>query len=383
LAIQKKVKIIGIDASNLLDGGGRTHLTEIIHHFDELQHAEKIIIWGSIETLAKIKDMSWLDKRHSWFLEKNFILRFIWQKFFLSLSAKKENCDLLLVPGGSYIGNFKPIVVMCRNMLPFEWNEMRRYGFSWMLLRMIMLRFLQISSFKKAQGIIFLTDYAKNSVEKITGTLKGKVSVIPHGVNQRFNIGPRKQRNISDYSVNNQFRLIYVSIVDVYKHQWNIVRAVNLVRIKTGWPISLDLIGGKYAKAYDKLDLSIQECDPEGVWVNYYGKIPFEELHNFYKRSDLGIFASSCENMPNILLEMMSSGLPIVSSKMGPMKQILGMAGSYFDPTNIDEIAETIEASIASIQERSSKSESSYRLSQQYSWKKCAEDTFKFLKLNI
>ena len=35
---------------------------------------------------------------------------------------------------------------------------------------------------------------------------------------------------------------------------------------------------------------------------------------NYYHDADAFLFASSCENMPNILLEAMISGLPIISS---------------------------------------------------------------------
>ena len=39
--------------------------------------------------------------------------------------------------------------------------------------------------------------------------------------------------------------------------------------------------------------------------------------------SDLFIFASSCENLPNTLLEAMASSIPIISSSKGPMREIL------------------------------------------------------------
>ena len=42
--------------------------------------------------------------------------------------------------------------------------------------------------------------------------------------------------------------------------------------------------------------------------------------------------------MPNILLEGMAAGLPIACSSMGPMPEVLGDAGVYFNPTNVDSI---------------------------------------------
>ena len=57
-----------------------------------------------------------------------------------------------------------------------------------------------------------------------------------------------------------------------------------------------------------------------------------EDILNWLKNSDLFVFASSCENMPNTLLEAMSTGLPIACSFRGPMIEVLKDGGLYFNP---------------------------------------------------
>ena len=57
------------------------------------------------------------------------------------------------------------------------------------------------------------------------------------------------------------------------------------------------------------------------------GNIP-----DYLARSDLFIFASSCENLPITMLEAMASGIPICCSNRGPMPEVLGREGCYFDP---------------------------------------------------
>ena len=42
--------------------------------------------------------------------------------------------------------------------------------------------------------------------------------------------------------------------------------------------------------------------------------------------------------MPNTLLEGMASGVPIISSNYGPMPEILGDCGLYFDPENVNSL---------------------------------------------
>src|SRR5262249_3464597 len=90
-------------------------------------------------------------------------------------------------------------------------------------------------------------------------------------------------------------------------------------------------------------------------------------------------FASSCENMPNILLEAMSAGLPIACSKLGPMPEVLGDAGEYFDPENPAEIAVAIEKLVRSPDLRERNAALAVGRSQQLSWERCARETFSFL----
>ena len=83
---------------------------------------------------------------------------------------------------------------------------------------------------------------------------------------------------------------------------------------KTGWPVKLELVGPAYPPALERLCKALKQWDPSGKWAKYKGNVEFSRLPQVYHKADLGLFASSCENMPNILLEKMAAGLPIASS---------------------------------------------------------------------
>jgi glycosyltransferase involved in cell wall biosynthesis len=289
-----------------------------------------------------------------------------------------EGCDVLFVPGGSYAGNFQPVVTMSQNLLPFEMPELRRYGWRFFTIKLLLLRLTQSRTFKKAEGVIFLTEYAREVVMKVTGKLRGKTSIVPHGLNPRFIKLPKIQRDITEYNDAHPYRVLYVSIIDQYKHQWHVVDAIVALR-KKGLPIVLDLVGPANPRALKRLNTTIDCVDAERHWVHYHGAIAFDELHHQYAQADLGLFASSCENMPNILLETMASGLPIACSNKGPMPEILGQAGVYFDPEQPDDIAHVLLELIKSSQLRTELSKLSYASAQQYSWQRCADETFRFL----
>lgn len=371
--------ILGIDVTNLRGGGGVTHIIELLTAANPFAHGfSKIIVWGGSQTLDKLPQREWLKKVNPPALDKGLLARSLWQRFSLSAAANAENCDVLFVPGGNFVGSFEPIVTLSQNLLPFELSELDRYGVSLMALKLKILRYTQSHSFKSANGMIFLTKYAENSVLKVTGPLSGMIATIPHGLPSRFRMELKDQRPIEEYSETNPYRLLYVSSVDQYKHQWHLIEAVSFLR-KQNIPVNLDLVGPAVPAALMKLNAAITKFDPENTWLRYHGAVPYEELNQLYAQADLGVFASSCENMPIILLEKMASGLPIACSNCGPMPEVLGNAGLYFNPERPKEIMHSLLKYIESPELRSEMASNSIARSQKYSWSRCADETLRFI----
>jgi len=372
--------IIGIDASNIRGGGGITQLVELLQVADPLLHGfSKIILWGGEATLSKIESRSWLVKTHIQSLDNNLIYRSVWQRFKLSNAVRAAGCDVLFVPGGVFAGDFHPIVTMNRNLLPFELHELWRYGLSWMTFKMLLLRWLQSRTLRKAESVIFLTHYAQSLVSKIASLNPEKSITVPHGVHNRFLIPPRSQFAIYQYSFDRLFRILYVSSVDYYKHQWHVVKAVAQLR-ESGLPVALDLVGPSHSIPLKKLHRVINEVDPNGKYIHYLGTLTYEAIQAIYASSDLNVFASSCEAFGQILIEAMSAGLPIACSNRSAMPELLGGAGIYFDPENADDIAKAMRKLIDSPELRSQKAKMAFERAQEYTWHLCASETFRILK---
>jgi glycosyltransferase involved in cell wall biosynthesis len=304
--------------------------------------------------------------------------RATWQRFALSPLAHAAGCDVLFVPGGSYVGDFHPVVTMSRNLLPFELHELARFGWSWLTLRLLLLRLTQSRTFRRADGLIFLTRYANDVVMRTVGKTMAVTTIIPHGIDERFVLAPREQRPISSYNSVRPFRIIYVSIVDMYKHQWCVADAVAKLR-GAGLPVALSFVGPAYLPALKRLTSTIRRLDGTSDFLRYEGPISHDELHAWYAEADLCVFASSCENMPNILLEGMASGLPIASSDRGPMPEVLGDGGVYFDPEKAEDIAKALSLLIESPELRAQVARKAFERVRSYSWRRCADETLQFL----
>jgi glycosyltransferase involved in cell wall biosynthesis len=267
---------------------------------------------------------------------------------------------------------------MSRNMLPFDWKELRRFGFSWVALKLLILRWSQSYSFQHADGTIFLTRYAYDAVTEVTGPLDGRTAIVPHGVNARFQLPPRRQRTPGEVTASDPIRVVYVSTIDEFKHQWSVVKAIGHLR-REGLPIRLDLYGSARASTLPRLTAALKRVDGKGEFIRYWGAVDYNEIHKCYAAADLCVFASSCENMPNILIESMAAGLPIACSNRGPMPEVLRDAGVYFDPENFASIADAVRQLAMAPQLRAEKAAAASAIAANFSWSRCAQETFEFL----
>ncbi|NNK82463.1 MAG: glycosyltransferase [Flavobacteriaceae bacterium] len=380
-----KTKLI-IDASNIRDGGGVTHLVELLNNISKATVKFDIIeVFSNNNTLSKINDQSWIEKKtHPW-LEKGTIFISFWKKIHFHRYLKKTTKRTVLFnPAGTYSGKFNPHIEMSQNMLIWDSIESDRYGkLSLMKFKFRLLRYFQKKAFNNSKGIIFISNYAKDTVLKFLNKDLTSCPIIHHGVNQKFSEDVKKQKDVSKYKKEQPYNLLYISPITVYKHQITLIKgAISLY--KEGYNFKLNLVGGSYPPYYKKYLKEFQSNDLYDKVVNFHGKVDYEEIENFYKTSDGFIFASTCENMPNILIEAMLSGLPILCSNYQPMPEFLGAKHPfYFDPTNQKSVYENLKYFLEHSEQREKSAKVAKSKAKEFSWKECSKQTIEYLYKNI
>lgn len=380
--MQNKINLhVGIDACNIRHGGGLTHLSQMLNatNLDE-SNIKKVTVWCSRSTASKLPNKPWLEKRTPFWANSALPFRIIGQQLALVPDLIANGCNVLFSPGGTLPSRCSiPTITMSQNMLPFEPIEAARFGkMSIMRLKMRILRTTQTRSFKQADGLIYLTKYAELTISNAIKKKPGNVAIIPHGIESRFFSPPRSQRESSDFNNENPFRFLYVSVLLPYKHQYEVAQAAYLLRAK-GIPLEVNFIGASWKSYGQKFNKLLQVINKTGNFLHWSGSMPFTELHEAYKKADAFIFASSCENLPNILIEAMCAGLPIASSRLGPMPEVLEDAGLYFDPNDSTSIAEALQKLIFDSTLREKLATLAWERSKNYSWELCARDTFQFI----
>ncbi len=372
---------LGIDASNIGEGGGITHLIEFLTHSEFLlteYGIETVVIFAAKKTLNRLPTFKGLKKVTFPAFNQGLLHRVYFQIVHYDKYIHEE-CDVLFSITGDYLGRFKPVVGMSRNMLLYErdiWKEIKQPK---EIIRFWLNYHKQKRCFKNASGIIFISNYAYKEVAKQLNIINKQISIIHHGISPRFSGEIKPQKDISDFSVKKPFKFLYVSTVHMYKHQWNVVEAIANLR-KKGYPLELDLVGGViFEPAGQKLKLAIKKFDPNHEFIHYHGHIAYDKIDSFYKNADGIVYASTCENMPNILIESMASGLPIACSNKQPIPEFLKENGFYFNAKSIVSIEKSLEDMLSNLSNNKAMLKANLNDVRNYSWAKTTKHTLEFI----
>lgn len=105
-----------------------------------------------------------------------------------------------------------------------------------------------------------------------------------------------------------------------------------------------------------------------GIKTNFILLGFFDDIHPLLKNADIFVFSSLYEGMPNAILEAMAHGLPIVSTNVNGVGELIknGINGFTVKPANYSEMAKTLEYVINNIKEIKKNS----RKSSQFVYKK-------------
>lgn len=191
---------------------------------------------------------------------------------------------------------------------------------------------------KTADGIVALTEDMKS---KLTNFYNKRIDVIPNGIdiNEFFD----RTQIISNHFLKKQQNekiIIYVGSLRSVKGVNYLIDAFKLVRQKRN-DVKLLLIGDGY-------DRKTLECQVNMLKISDYviflGLRPHKEIPSHLKMADIFVLPSLYEGFPNVLLEAMAAGLPIVATNVTGIPEIIKNETNGFivNPNSSSEIAEKI-----------------------------------------
>ncbi len=148
---------------------------------------------------------------------------------------------------------------------------------------------------------------------------KYPIEIIPNGVDTDF-----FTREESCKKLDEEIRLLFVSRLIQGKGLQYVIPEMKRVNTTCGQRISLTIVGdGPYRGELEKITSDSDVRD----YVSFVGKKNKEELYQYYSSADLFILPSESEGMPNVVLEAMAMGLPILMTPCGGSRELIAGNG--------------------------------------------------------
>lgn len=297
--------------------------------------------------------------------------RMAWEQFFLPRLLPRLKVDVYISFGHHLPSTFPNAVyslIGVSNLAPFSKAAWHSEGYA-IRSRMFLQRQAILSSVKRASKVLALSNTCKEILVR-NGVDGEKIFVSPNGVEQKLcEIAPNSR--LSRAHIIDRPYVLYVSHFHRYKNHLRLIDAFSILPEPARPTFKLVLVGEPCNRKYYREVLA--KIDSSGLKddVAVIPGLDREELSILYSNATLFVFPSLIENSPNILLEAMCFGLPILSSSFDPMPEFCGRVALYFDPYSVTDLSNKLECCVRNKDRLERMGRNARKRSRRYSW-----DTF-------
>lgn len=221
---------------------------------------------------------------------------------------------------------------------------------------------------ENSDGIFAISNNTKRDLMEFYDVPEKKIFVTHLGANLMM-------ENVNNKIISDPF-ILFVGDRKRYKNFKNLLKAYALSQ-KINQSFKLVVFGGD--DFYNDENKIIREYKlNEDKIIKVSGDDSL--LVSFYKKAKLFVFPSKYEGFGLPLLEAAANDCPIVCSDLEVFKEIIKDGACYFNPYSVDDIIESLEKVLFSnTLTNDLRIKASKRLNN-FSWKKCAEETLEIYK---
>lgn len=205
-----------------------------------------------------------------------------------------------------------------------------------------------------------IANYARISPDKITVTYEAADPLPDSPTALSFS------KNLQ----NDEF-IMYLGRPLPHKNLWRLVEAYSLLKVTR--PALKLVLAGKKDAMYSLIEERAKKAGITGIV--FTGFVSDGELKWLYNNCAAYIFPSLSEGFGLPALEAMMHGAPVVSSNATCLPEVYGDAAHYFDPLNVQDIADKITDVIDSQTLRQKLIKKGAKQAAKYSWKRMAQQT--------
>ena len=197
-------------------------------------------------------------------------------------------------------------------------------------------QYCKLSDLKKKVVKWYLNQF--DAIICLSGTWKEIIDKISHHPNIVIIENSVPHQIQKEYPESNKLRICFLGLIGERKGVFDLIKAVKIMKDK-GYDVLLSIGGNGDTETLNELTTSLDLSN-----VNYVGWISGSDKRMLLHQSDVFVLPSYAEGMPMSILEAMSVGLPIISTTVGGVPDIVHNRknGLLIDPGDYIRLADKL-----------------------------------------
>lgn len=258
------------------------------------------------------------------------------------------------------------------------WFFLGRKQKSW--LRRMIYRYVIRKSCENATRIIAVSKGTKVDIIKYLDINQDKIDVVYESAPKRYREKIDKKRLEmvkGKYNISKPY-FLYVGEQRPHKNLVRLIRAFATFKRQYQLDYQLVLIG-KINTKEPEIPETIKQLGLQDDVITT-GYIADKDLPLFYAGAFAFVFPSLYEGFGIPPLEAMAAGIPVLSSNASVMPEILGDAALFFDPKNLENMAQTMYKLATTYRLQKELRDKGFKQIKKYSYTKMARETLDVYK---
>jgi glycosyltransferase involved in cell wall biosynthesis len=365
---------IAIDArgANWYSGTGiGTYTSQIIKYMlqNDKKNSYLLYWWGANykNLYQENVSISIASKKHRKYFEE----------YYFPESLKNNSIDIYHVPqNGIGLPSKKSCIYIStiHDLIPYVMPETVGKGY----LKRFISAMPQIV--QNSNTIITVSEFSKKDIIRIFNVEEDKIKVTPLAAENYFNPMDKDKAKFflkNKYNISSDF-ILYVGGFSPRKNVRSILLAFSRIYKNLSKEYKVLILGS----ANDDHSYLISLCDTLNIIDNviFTGYVPYEDLPFFYNSCSVFVYPSLYEGFGLPPLEAMSCSVPVITSNLSSIPEVVGDAALLINPFDTEELKSAMETVLEDPVISKKLSEAGYARSKLYSWKKTAEETLKVYK---
>ena len=226
------------------------------------------------------------------------------------------------------------------------------------------------SLIKRSDRIVAVSAFTRDELVSTYPDLKDRICVVHNGIDLEL-FSPASDKAIAEvkerYDMTGKY-ILYVGNIEPRKNITALLDAYERLSPQTRKTYALLLVGAD-GWHNEEIFSRIKTLQGQGMNVRKMERfVPDEDLPALYSGASLLALTSTYEGFGITPLEAMATKTPVIVSDIAPLREVVGDAGIYVNPNDLDDISDKIETLLTDSSVQGHLRDAGYIRAQQFSW---------------